>query len=115
VEKTVLVYRQQGGWMRVLRSGQQEPHRFSQGKIPEYFVAGSVRSWQEAQRRQQRIDRSAVFPLINKTIWMPISLRTYENEDPIGILLPTFNHLLVFILRSLGVHEEERPRTVTEL
>jgi len=104
--------------MRVLRSGWQGPHRCCWGRrrrYPEDFAAGPVRSWQEAQRRRQRTNRSAMFPSMHKTTWMPISLRTYENEDPISILLPTLNHLLVFILRSLGVHEEEWPRTVTEL
>jgi hypothetical protein len=105
--------------MHVLCSGRQEPHRCSQGRMrtyPEDLAAGPVRSWQEALRRRQRINWSAVFPFMHRTIWMPISLRTYENEDPISILLPTLNQLLVFNLGSLGVHgEEERPRTVTEL
>ena len=40
--------------------------------------------------------------------------RTHENEDSVGILLPALNHLVVFLLCSLGIDGEERPRAVTE-
>ena len=41
--------------------------------------------------------------------------RTHENEDPVSILLPAINHLVVFFLCSLGVYGEERSRAVTEV
>jgi hypothetical protein len=42
-------------------------------------------------------------------------MRTHENEDAISILLPSLDHLVVFIICGLGVYREERPRAVTEL
>ena len=42
--------------------------------------------------------------------------RTHKNEDSISsIFPPALDHLLVFILRSIGVYGKERPRTVTEV
>ena len=41
--------------------------------------------------------------------------RAHEDEDAISILLPAFNHLIVFLLRNLGVHGEERLRAVTKV
>ena len=41
--------------------------------------------------------------------------KTHKNEDPISILLPAFDHLVVFFLCSLGVYGEERSRAVTEV
>jgi hypothetical protein len=41
--------------------------------------------------------------------------RTHEDEDSISILLPAFDHLVVFFLCSLGVHGEERLRAVTKV
>ena len=35
---------------------------------------------------------------------MNADTRTHENEDPVSILLPAFNHLVVFIFCSLGVY-----------
>jgi hypothetical protein len=46
---------------------------------------------------------------------MDDSIRTHKNEDAISVLLPAFDHLVVFILCSLGVYGEERPRAVTEV
>jgi hypothetical protein len=46
---------------------------------------------------------------------MNADTRTHENEDPIGIFLPALNHLVVFVIRSLGVYGEERTRAVTEV
>ena len=40
--------------------------------------------------------------------------RTHENENPVSILLPAFDHLLVFFLSSPGVYGEERSRAVAE-
>ena len=40
---------------------------------------------------------------------------THENKDPISIFLPAFDHLVVFIVRSLGIYGEERPRTVSKV
>ena len=41
--------------------------------------------------------------------------RTHKDEDAISILLPGFDHLIVFLLRNLGVHGEERLRAVTKV
>ena len=41
--------------------------------------------------------------------------RTHEDDDPFCILLPAFDHLVVFFLCDLGVHGEERLRAVTEV
>jgi hypothetical protein len=41
--------------------------------------------------------------------------RTHEDEDAISILLPAFDHLVVFFLCDLGVHGEERLRAVTKV
>jgi hypothetical protein len=41
--------------------------------------------------------------------------RTHEDEDPVSISLPSFDHLVVFFLCSFGVHGEERLRAVTEV
>jgi hypothetical protein len=41
--------------------------------------------------------------------------RTHEDDDPFSILLPAFDHLVVFFLCDLGVHGEERPRAVTKV
>ena len=40
---------------------------------------------------------------------------THENEDGICILLPAFDHLVVFILCNVGVYGEELPRAVTKV
>ena len=40
---------------------------------------------------------------------------THENEDGISILLPAFDHLVVFILCGIGVYGEEFSRAVTEV
>jgi len=40
---------------------------------------------------------------------MNANTRTHEKEDSIRILLPTLDHLLIFILRSLGVYGKELP------
>ena len=45
---------------------------------------------------------------------MSADRRTHKYEDAFSILLPCFDHLVVFILRSLGVQGEERTRTVNE-
>ena len=34
---------------------------------------------------------------------------THENEDPISILLPAIDHLVVFFLCNLGIYREEWP------
>jgi hypothetical protein len=41
--------------------------------------------------------------------------RTHENEDPVGILLPALDHLVVFVLGSLGVYGEKWPRAITKV
>jgi hypothetical protein len=40
---------------------------------------------------------------------MDDDMRTHKDEDSISILLPAFDHLVVFILCSLGVYGEEWP------
>jgi hypothetical protein len=35
--------------------------------------------------------------------------RTYKNENPIGVLLPPLDHLVVLFVCRLGVYGEERP------
>jgi len=35
---------------------------------------------------------------------MNANTRTYKNKEPISILLPTLDYLVVFILCGLGVH-----------
>jgi hypothetical protein len=39
---------------------------------------------------------------------MNTDMRTHKNEDPISILLPTLDHLVVLILCGLGICGEER-------
>ena len=46
---------------------------------------------------------------------MNADTRTHKNDDPVSILLPAFNHLVVFIFCNLGVYGEERPRAVTKV
>jgi hypothetical protein len=46
---------------------------------------------------------------------MNVDTGTHENEDAISILLPAFDHLVVFILCNVGVYGEEFPRAVTEV
>jgi hypothetical protein len=46
---------------------------------------------------------------------MNADTRTHENEDGISILLPAFDHLVVFILCNVGVYGEELPRAVTKV
>ena len=45
---------------------------------------------------------------------MSADTRTHKNEDGISILLPAFDHLLVFILCNVGVYGEELSRAVTK-
>jgi hypothetical protein len=46
---------------------------------------------------------------------MDADMRTHENEDAISILLPALDHLVVLIIRGLGVYGEERPGAVAEV
>jgi hypothetical protein len=46
---------------------------------------------------------------------MDFDTRTHEKEDSIGIFLPALNHLVVFIICSLGVYGEERFGAVAEI
>jgi hypothetical protein len=46
---------------------------------------------------------------------MNVETRTHENKDAIGIFLPVLDHLVVFVICSLGVYGEERPGAVTEI
>jgi hypothetical protein len=36
-------------------------------------------------------------------------MRTHEDNDTFSIFLPAFDHLIVFFLCHLPIHEEERP------
>jgi hypothetical protein len=40
--------------------------------------------------------------------------KTHKYEDSFSILLPAFDHLVVFILCSIGVQDEERTGAVSE-
>ena len=40
--------------------------------------------------------------------------KTHKDEDAFGILLPAFDHFVVFLLCSLAVQGEERTRAVNE-
>jgi hypothetical protein len=44
-----------------------------------------------------------------------VTRETHENEDSISILLPALDHLVVLIVRGLGVYGEEWPGAVTEV
>jgi hypothetical protein len=46
---------------------------------------------------------------------MDADMRTHKNENSVSIFLPALNHLVVFIICSLGVHREERTGAVTEV
>jgi hypothetical protein len=46
---------------------------------------------------------------------MNVNTRTHKNEDPISILLPALDHLIVLVLCGFGVYGEERSRAVTEV
>lgn len=46
---------------------------------------------------------------------MDADTRTHKNENSVSIFLPALNHLVVFIICSLGVHREERTGAVTEV
>ena len=41
--------------------------------------------------------------------------KTHKNEDPISILLPAFDHLVVFFLCSLGYMEKNGPELSPKL
>ena len=46
---------------------------------------------------------------------MNVDTMTHENEDAISVILPAFDHLVVFSLCNAGVYREELPRAVNEL
>ena len=46
---------------------------------------------------------------------MNATTKTHENEDAIGIFLPTLDHLVVLFLCGFGVYGEEGPRAVTKV
>jgi hypothetical protein len=55
---------------------------------------------------------------LDRLVWvrgMPVEdkVRTYEDENAFGILLPAFCHLIVFFFRHLSIHVEERSRAVS--
>jgi len=90
-------------WMGAVHSGRLEVHKVSRDKMRMYPVdlAGGLGLIQRgAQQRPQRIDQSVWLinqpPKVHK-----IGLRTYENNDAIGVLCPTFGHVLILVLRKL--------------
>ena len=42
-------------------------------------------------------------------------MRTHEDNDTFSIFLPAFDHLIVFFLCHLPIHEEERPGAINKL
>ena len=67
-----------------------------------------------AQLLRQRIDQSSIPVQVCAQDHINADTRTHENEDSVGILLPAFDHLVVFLLRGVGVHGKERTRAVAE-
>ena len=67
------VLRQGRGWKRVLRSGRQEPRRYSQDRMQRYLgclVSGPRRSRKGVPRLRQRINRSIMVQFTHTTTWM---------------------------------------------
>ena len=44
-----------------------------------------------------------------------VDTMTHEDKNSLGILLPGFDHLVVFLFCGLGIHGEERLRAVTDV
>ena len=82
-------------------------------RYPGCLAAGPGRSQKGEQRRQRRINQPRV-PVYAQDNMDADNKRTHENENSVGILMPAFHHLDVFILCSVGVYGEELSRAVTE-
>ena len=46
---------------------------------------------------------------------MNVDTMAHEDKNSLSILLPGFDHLVVFIFRGLGIHGEDRLRAVTNV
>ncbi len=90
-------------WMGAVHLDQLEVHNVSRDRMRMYLgsLAGGLGVIQRRVLRRQR--------RINQSIWLlnqsppvhKVDLRTYKDNDPIGVLLPTFGHLLIFVLRKV--------------
>ncbi len=98
-------------WMCAEHLGRLEVDKASQDKMkmcPEGLVGGLGLIQRRGQQRRQRINQSVY--LINQSPGPPvhkIGLRTYEDNDAIGVLCPTFGHLLILFLRKICIHGEK--------
>jgi hypothetical protein len=75
-----------------------------------------LRSWTvTARRAATAAENRPVYSIpVYVRKYMNAGTGTYKNENPISILLPTLNHLVVLFLCGLGVDGEEQSRAVTE-
>ena len=90
-------------WMGAVHSGRLEVHKVSRDKMrmyPEDLAGGLGLIQRRVQRRRQRINQS-IWLLNQSPPVHKVDLRTYKDNDPIGVLLPTFGHLLIFVLRKV--------------
>ncbi len=92
-------------WMGVEHLGRLEVDKVSRDRMRIYpggLVGGLGLIQRRGQQRRQRINQSVY--LINQSPGPPvdkIGLRTYEDNDAIGVLCPTFGNVLILILRKL--------------
>ena len=49
-----------------------------------------------------------IIPIYVK-VYMNVDTRTYKNENAISVLLPTLDHLVILLIRGLGVYGEKGP------
>jgi hypothetical protein len=90
-------------WMGAVHLDQLEVHKVSRDRMRLYLgsLAGGLGVIQRrVLQRQRRINQSIwllnQYPPVHK-----VDFLTYKDNDPIGVLLPTIGHLLIFVLRKV--------------
>jgi hypothetical protein len=90
------------GWMGAAHLGRLEVDKFSRDRMKMYpggLVGGLGLTQRRGQQRRQRINQSVY--LINQSHQYTKLASTYEDNDAIGILCPTFGHVLILFLRKI--------------
>jgi hypothetical protein len=89
-------------WMGAAHSGRLEVDKVSRDRMRMYpggLVGGLGLIQRRVRQRRQRINQSVYLsnqsPAVHK-----VALWTYEDNDTISILCPTFGHLLILVLRK---------------
>jgi hypothetical protein len=94
---------QQMAWMGAEHLGRLEVDKVSRDRMKMYpggLVGGLGLIQRRGQQRRQRINQSV--HLINQSPPVhTVGLWTYEDNDAIGILCPTFGHVLILFLRKI--------------